>query len=304
MTTTAQNDSAASARPPQQALALRVGFIGLGNMGLGMARNVVKAGYATTVRDLRPEAVEIVVADGALVAFSAAQAAEGADLVCVAVFNEDQLRSTILGSGDEPGVLAAAAPGTVVAIHSTVSPAVVAELAAIAAEHEVDVLDVAMSGGGDVAANAGTLTFMVGGDAAAFERGSPVFEAMATTIFHVGPLGAGMSAKIISNFLLDGNVTLVREAIRIAASAGIAESRILEIVASNKMGSSWVSTSWEQIRAHEDSSWNGKQGVVDMYHKDLQLALDLAQTNGVETPTLRYIVTEVSSTVGKNGLTR
>jgi 3-hydroxyisobutyrate dehydrogenase len=127
---------------------------------------------------------------------------------------------------------------------------------------------------------------------------------MASTIFYVGSQGAGMSAKIISNFLLDGNVTLVREAIRLAASAGIEESRILEIIASNRMGSSWVSSSWDQIRAHEDSSWNGKQGVVDMYHKDLQLALDLAVANGVEAPTLQYIVAEVSPTVGENGLTR
>jgi 3-hydroxyisobutyrate dehydrogenase len=162
-----------------------------------------------------------------------------------------------------------------------------------------------MSGGGDVAANAGTLTFMVGGPDAPFERVRPVFESMATSIFHVASqVGAGMSAKIVSNFLLDGNVTLVREAIRIAASAGIDEARILDIVATNKMGSSWVSTSWEQIRAHEESSWNGKQGVVDMYHKDLQLAADLAIANDVDAPTLQYIVKEVSPTVGENGLTR
>jgi 3-hydroxyisobutyrate dehydrogenase-like beta-hydroxyacid dehydrogenase len=191
-----------------------------------------------------------------------------------------------------------------VAIHSTVSPAIIAELAERASACVVHILDVAMSGGGDLAANAGTLTVMVGGDAEACERVRPVFETMASTIFHVGSQGAGMSAKIISNFLLDGNVTLVREAIRLAASAGIEESRILEIIARNRMGSSWVSNSWDQIRAHEDSSWNGKQGVVDMYHKDLQLALDLAVANGVDTPTLQYIVAEVSPTVGENGLTR
>jgi 3-hydroxyisobutyrate dehydrogenase len=283
---------------------MHVGFIGLGNMGLGMARNVVKAGYSTAVRDIRPEAVDIVAGDGAIIAASAAAAADGADLICVAVFDEGQLRAAVLGDGDEPGVLVTAGPGAVVAIHSTVSPAIIAELAERASARGVHVLDVAMSGGGDLAANAGTLTFMVGGDADACERVRPVFETMASTIFYVGSLGAGMSAKIISNFLLDGNVTLVREAIRLAASAGIEESRILEIIASNRMGSSWVSDSWDQIRAHEDSSWNGKQGVVDMYHKDLQLALDLAIANGVDTPTLQYIVAEVSPTVGENGLTR
>jgi 3-hydroxyisobutyrate dehydrogenase len=283
---------------------MRVGFIGLGNMGQGMARNIVKAGIPITVRDVRREAVEILAADGASVAATASESARGADLICVAVFDEAQLRATVLGSEDDPGVLAAAAPGTILAIHSTVSPRIVVELAEHASHYDVEVLDVAMSGGGDVAATAGTLTFMVGGAQEPFERSRPVFETMAGTIFHVGPLGAGMSAKIVSNFLLDGNVTLVREAIRIAASAGIEESRILEIIASNKMGSSWVSSSWGQIRAHEDSSWNGKQGVVDMYHKDLQLALDLARAKGADTPTLNFIVTEVSPTVGENGLTR
>jgi 3-hydroxyisobutyrate dehydrogenase len=283
---------------------MQIGFIGLGNMGLGMARNLVKGGYAVRVRDLRAEAVEIVVADGAVAAASAADAATGADLVCLAVFSDSQLRATVLGADDEPGVLSTLASGAVIAVHSTVSPGLVAELAARALEQGVLVLDVAMSGGGDVAANAGTLTFMVGGPDEAFAIARPAFEKMATTIFHVGRLGSGMSAKIVSNFLLDGNVTLVREAIRIAASAGIEEARILEIVGSNRMGSSWVSNSWEQIRAHEDSSWNGKQGVVDMYHKDLQLALDLARANDVDAPTLEFIVTEVSPTVGANGLTR
>jgi 3-hydroxyisobutyrate dehydrogenase len=283
---------------------MRVGFIGLGNMGRGMARNIVKAGIPITVRDIRRDAVEALAADGARVAATASEAACGVDLVCVAVFDEAQLRATFMGAEGEPGVLAGAAPGSVVAIHSTVSPRIIAELAEHASRRGVEVLDVAMSGGGDVAANAGALTFMVGGAQEPFERSRPVFETMASTIFHVGALGSGMSAKIVSNFLLDGNVTLVREAIRIAASAGIEEGRILEIIASNKMGASWVSDSWEQIRAHEDSSWNGKQGVVDMYHKDLQLALDLARANRVDTPTLNFIVTEVSPTVGENGLTR
>lgn len=283
---------------------MRVGFIGLGNMGLGMARNVVKAGFQTTVRDLRQEAVDALVRGGAIAAPSSADAARDAELVCIAVFNDAQVRDALLGTTEEPGVLSTAAKGTVIAVHSTVSPGSVQALAAEASKSGVVILDVAMSGGGDVAAQAGTLTFMVGGDQAAFDRVRPVFEAMASTIFHVGPLGSGVSAKIISNFLLDGNITLVREAIRIAASAGIEESRILEIVGSNRVGSSWVSNSWEQIRAHEDTSWNGKQGVVDMYHKDLQLAADLATANSVDAPTLQYIVATVSPTVGETGVTR
>lgn len=283
---------------------MRVGFIGLGNMGLGMARNIARVGHPLTVRDVRPEPVEILAGDGAKAADSAAEAARDADLVCLCLFSEAHLRTVVFGADGDPGVLSAVRPGAIITIHSTVSPAIVAELATAARARNVEVLDVAMSGGGDVAAKAGTLTFMVGGDEAAFGRCKPVLMAMASTIFYVGGLGAGMTAKIVSNFLLDANVTTVREGIRIAASAGIDEARILEIVASNRMGSSWVSTSWEQIRALEESSWNGAQGVVDMYHKDLALALQLAEANGVHAPTLKYIATEVSPTVGEKGLTR
>jgi 3-hydroxyisobutyrate dehydrogenase len=283
---------------------MHVGFIGLGNMGLGMARNIAKAGHTMTVRDIRPEAAGVLAGDGARVAGSAAEAARDADLVCLSLFSEAHLRTVVFGADGDPGVLETVRPGAVITIHSTVSPAIVAELGAAAGAKNVEVLDVAMSGGGEVAANAGTLTFMVGGNEAAFGLCKPVLMAMASTIFYVGGLGTGMSAKIVSNFLLDANVTTVREGIRIAASAGIDEARILEIVGSNRMGSSWVSTSWEQIRALEESSWNGKQGVVDMYHKDLALALQLAEENGVHAPTLKFIATEVSPSVGENGLTR
>lgn len=283
---------------------MHVGFIGLGNMGAGMARNLVAEGFELTVRDVRPEPMRALAEAGAKTADTAADAAANADVVCVAVFSEPQIRDTVLGADGEPGVLAGARPGTVVVLHSTVSPHLVREIAAAAAEHDVRVIDAAMSGGGDTAATAGTLTFLVGGGDDDVARARPVLEAMSRTVHHVGPLGTGVTSKIISNFLLDGNITLVREALRIAARADIPESRILEIVADSKVGSSWVSTSWAAIRGHEESSWNGKDGVVAMYKKDLSLALDLARTDGADTPVLEFIVNEVAPHVGEHGLTR
>ncbi|MCU1656953.1 MAG: garR, partial [Pseudonocardiales bacterium] len=123
---------------------MRAAFIGLGNMGLGMAHNLVKAGIETVVFDVRPDAVDSVVSAGGTAAASNADAAKGADLVCIAVFNEQQVRDVVTGTESDAGVLATSAPGTVVALHSTISPSLVQQLAAEAARRDVVVIDVAM----------------------------------------------------------------------------------------------------------------------------------------------------------------
>jgi 3-hydroxyisobutyrate dehydrogenase-like beta-hydroxyacid dehydrogenase len=282
---------------------MQTAFIGLGNMGLGMAHNLVKAGIATTVFDVRDEAVKSVVSAGATAASSCADAAARAEVVCVAVFSEQQVRDVVIGTDADPGVLAGAAPGTIIAVHSTVSPALVKELAAAAGERRVFLIDVAMTGGGDVAAAEGNLTFMVGGPAEALAKAGPVLDAMARTVFHVGPAGAGVSAKIISNYLGTSNVALVREALRMAAGAAIEEQDILRIVQDGGVGSSWVSNNWQRIRTQEENYTTGKEGMVEMWAKDLRLAQDLAAVNHIPAPIVDFIVANVLPEVGENGLT-
>jgi 3-hydroxyisobutyrate dehydrogenase-like beta-hydroxyacid dehydrogenase len=282
---------------------MQAAFIGLGNMGLGMARNLLRAGIATTVFDVRPEPVQVAVAAGATVAGSCAEAAAHADVVCVATFSEQQVRDVLAGTDDDPGVLAGAAPGTVVAVHSTISPALVKELAAAATERSIALIDVAMTGGGEVAASEGNLTFMVGGPDEALAKARPALDAMARTVFHVGPLGAGVSAKIISNYLGTSNVALVREALRMAASAGIEEKEILRIIQDGGVGSSWVSNNWQRIRTQEENYTTGKEGMVEMWSKDLKLAQNLAAVNDVPAPIVNFIVENVLPEVGANGLT-
>jgi len=282
---------------------MQTAFIGLGNMGLGMAHNLVKAGIATTVFDVRDEAVKSVVSAGATAASSCADAVERAEVVCVAVFSEQQVRDVVIGTDADPGVLAGAAPGTIIAVHSTVSPALVKELAAAAGERRVFLIDVAMTGGGDVAAAEGNLTFMVGGPTEALAKAGPVLDAMARTVFHVGPAGAGVSAKIISNYLGTSNVALVREALRMAAGAGIEEQDILRIVQDGGVGSSWVSNNWQRIRTQEENYTTGREGMVEMWAKDLRLAQDLAAVNHVPAPIVDFIVANVLPDVGENGLT-
>jgi 3-hydroxyisobutyrate dehydrogenase len=282
---------------------MQAAFIGLGNMGLGMAHNLVKAGIDTTVFDVRDEAVQRVVSAGATAATSCAGAADHADVVCVATFSEQQVRDVVSGTNSDPGVLAGAAPGTVVAVHSTISPALVKELAAAASERGVALIDAAMTGGGDVAAAKTNLTFMVGGPGEAIARARPVLDAMARTVFHVGPVGAGVSAKIISNYLGTSNVALVREALRMAAGAGIGEQEILRIIEDGGVGSSWVSNNWQRIRTQEENYTTGKQGMVEMWSKDLKLAQGLAAVNHVPAPIVDFIVANVLPEVGANGLT-
>jgi 3-hydroxyisobutyrate dehydrogenase len=272
-------------------------------MGLGMAHNLVRAGFQTVVHDLRPAAIEELVRAGAAAAESSSAVARDAELVCVAVFHTEQVREVILGTDTDPGVVATARPGTVVAVHSTVAPDVVREVAEVAAEKRVRVIDVAMTGGGDVAAAEGTLSFLVGGDAEAVALARPALGAMARSVHHVGALGAGVTAKIVSNFLLDGTIALVREGLRMAASAGIEESRILELVQDGGVGSSWVSNNWARIREQEKNHWDGARGVVAMWHKDLSLARALSADAGLRTPLLDFLVAEIAPEITDRGLT-
>ena len=285
-------------------MALNVGFVGLGNMGEGMASNLAKAGFALTVRDIRPEPVQRLVALGAAVAASNYELATRSNLVCVALFDEAQVRSAFMPDGDDQGLLAGLARGSVVAIHSTVPPRLTRELAQQADERGVAILDVPMTGGGDTAARAGKLTLFVGGDKTAFELAQPALAAMSQHLFHVGGVGSGSTTKILSNFMAISNVLLVREALRLARAAGIDEEDWLSVINAGGVGSSWVSNNWGRIREQEDHYTTGRSGMVAMSSKDMHLAQDLAREFGIPTPTLDHLVEHALPELGSHGLTR
>jgi 3-hydroxyisobutyrate dehydrogenase len=282
---------------------LRVGFIGLGNMGEGMAQNLARAGFPLTVRDLRPEPVARLAVAGARSANSNFELGHAADLVCIAVFTDEQVWRTCLADGDDAGLLAGMAPGGIIAIHSTVPTSLSRELTDRASTRGIIVLDAPMTGGGEVAAREGKLTFFVGGDVAAFERCKPAFQAMTQHLFHVGPLGAGAAAKIMSNFLAISNTIVVREALRLARNFGIPEERILEIVNTGGVGSSWVSNNWQRIRTQEENYTTGKAGMVAMASKDLHLAQALAKETDTRMPVLSFLVEQALPDLTANSLT-
>jgi 3-hydroxyisobutyrate dehydrogenase len=282
---------------------LKLGFIGLGNMGEGMAQNLARAGFPLTVRDLRPEPVARLAALGARSASSNFDVGQASDLVCIAVFTDEQVRQTCLPYGDDAGLIAGLAPGGIIAIHSTVPTSLSRELTAEASRRGIHVVDAPMTGGGEVAAREGKLTFFVGGDAAVFERCKPAFEAMTKNLFHVGALGAGAAAKIMSNFLAISNTIVVREALRLARGFGIPEEKILEIVNTGGVGSSWVSNNWQRIRTQEANYTTGKAGMVAMASKDLHLAQALAEETRTPMPVLSFLIENALPDLNANSLT-
>ena len=282
---------------------MRVGFVGLGNMGEGMAWNLANKGFSPTVRDIRPEPVARLVAEGARAAGTNAELAAASDVVCLAVFDEQQLDDTVFPCGDDAGLLAGLQPGSVIAIHSTVAPSAVERIAKAAAERGVDVLDAPMTGGANVAARAGTLTFMVGGDAEVLEKVRPVFSAMATSIFHGGPLGAGCAVKIVNNYLAVSHTLIVREAIRLGRAAGIGEEELLHMLNTGAVGSNWATHHWQRIKSQEAGYTTGRAGMVSMAAKDMGLAERMARESGVATPSLDALLREGMPDMALSGMT-
>lgn len=194
-----------------------VAMIGLGRMGGPMADNVVRAGHDVRVFDVSPDAVAARVALGARAGASPADAANGASVVGVVVFDDAQALEVVLGPD---GVLASLAPGAVVAVHTTVTLGTIRLLATEAATRDVHVLDAGISGG-EPGAQAGTLLTMVGGDAAALDRARPVLDAFSKEVLHAGALGAGMALKLARNATGYALMASVHEAMVLASRSGV-----------------------------------------------------------------------------------
>ena len=195
----------------------KVGFIGLGEMGGGMVRRIIDAGFATVLWARRPEALTEYQGANVETAANPADLASRVDVIGICVWADDDVREVLDG---DRGVLAGCRPETVIAIHSTVEPATCRELAATAAERGVIVLDVPVSGGREVAL-AGSLAVAIGGDEEAATRCRPVFESFGDPVLYVGPIGAAQSIKLINNALLAANLALADDALTVGEALGV-----------------------------------------------------------------------------------
>jgi len=260
-----------------------IGFIGLGNMGAPMAANLVKAGHQVIGFDIVPRAVEALSAKGGRAAASAAEAASAGELVITMLPAGAQVRSVYLG---EAGVLANARKGTLVIDCSTIDVETARAVAAAAAEAGFDMLDAPVSGG-VAGAEAATLTFMVGGEAAVFARAEPVLAAMGRTIVHAGPAGNGQAAKICNNMILGVSMIAVCEAFSLAERLGLAAQTLFDVAAKSS-GQCWALTSYCPVPGPVPSSPANRDYVpgftAAMMLKDLRLAQQAAGATAAPTP--------------------
>jgi 3-hydroxyisobutyrate dehydrogenase len=261
----------------------RIGFVGLGNMGGPMARNLLKAGHALCVFDLSEQAKSAAQAAGATLAATAGAVAEGADVVVTMLPAGKHVKDVLLGDG---GLLAKAKPGTLFIDSSTIDVATARLVSAEAAKAGHRMIDAPVSGGVG-GAEAGTLTFMVGGPDAAFEAAKPILESMGKTIVHAGGPGNGQAAKICNNMLLGISMIGTCEAFALAEKLGLDHQKLFDI-ASKSSGQNWSMTSYCPVPGPVPTSpanRDYKPGfAAAMMLKDLKLAIEAAQQVDASVP--------------------
>ncbi|MBD1589995.1 3-hydroxyisobutyrate dehydrogenase [Pseudomonas typographi] len=255
---------------------MRIAFIGLGNMGAPMARNLINAGHRLQVVDVNTGALEQLAAQGAQIAATPGQAAAENELVITMLPAARHVREVYFG---ESGVLAGIRAGTLAVDCSTIDPTTVREVAAAAAKAGVDLADAPVSGGTGGAA-AGTLTFMVGGSAEAFAQLQPVLAQMGRNIVHCGEVGTGQIAKICNNLLLGISMIGVAEAMALGHALGI-DTQVLAGIINSSTGRCWSSDTynpWPGVidTAPASRGYTGGFGAQLML-KDLGLATEAAR---------------------------
>ena len=255
---------------------MKIGFVGLGHMGAPMARNLLKAGHSLVVYDVVQRNVDALKAAGASAAQSAARAADEAELVITMLPSSPHVKTVYLGNG---GVLAGVAPGVALIDSSTIDPHTAREVAVLAAQHGNPMADAPVSGGTG-GAEAGTLTFMVGGDAGVFEKIAPVLRHMGKNIVHCGESGTGQVAKICNNLLLGISMIGVSEAMNLGAALGI-DAKVLAGIINTSSGRCWSSDTYNPYPGVMENvpaarGYTGGFGA-DLMLKDLGLAVDAAK---------------------------
>jgi len=261
----------------------KIGFIGLGKMGLPMAANLLVAGHEIKAFDILPENVAAAEEAGTAAADSIADAAKSVDVVITMVPEGKHVRAVY--EGDE-GVFANADPGTLLIDSSTIDVATSRVVSTQAAEAGFDMVDAPVSGGVGGAV-AGTLTFMVGGSEKAFERASPLLEVMGGKIIHTGGPGNGEAAKICNNMLLAISMIGTSEAFALGRRLGLDDQTLFD-VSSVSSGQNWSLTTYCPVPGPVPTSPANneyKAGfAADMMLKDLRLARAAALDSNIETP--------------------
>lgn len=251
----------------------RVGFIGLGIMGRGMVKNLLKAGFDVCVWNRTASRVEAMVKHGAKAANSPADVASQSSIIITCVSDTPDVEAVITG---KDGVIHTLSPGSLVIDMSTISPQATKELGNLIESKGSYMLDAPISGGSE-GAEKGTLSIMIGGDTTQLERAMPYFEAMGKTITHVGPRGAGQAVKLVNQILVVVTMLGVSEALIFAEASGVDLENTLAAVTQGAAGSWMLSNRGPQV---VDRDW--RPGfTIDLQQKDLRLVLEAADQIGI-----------------------
>ncbi|WP_033569290.1 2-hydroxy-3-oxopropionate reductase [Dickeya undicola] len=257
-------------------MAMKIGFIGLGIMGKPMSKNLIKAGYSLVVLDRNSAAVAEVVAAGATSAETAKAVAEQSDIVITMLPNSPHVKDVVLG---ENGVIEGARKGTVVIDMSSIAPLASREIAAALAEKGVEMLDAPVSGGEPKAID-GTLSVMVGGDKAVFDRCYDIMKSMAGSVVHTGDIGAGNVTKLANQVIVALNIAAMSEALVLATKAGVNPDLVYQAIRGGLAGSTVLDAKAPMVMDR-----NFKPGFrIDLHIKDLANALDTSHGVGAQLP--------------------
>lgn len=258
----------------------RVGFIGLGNMGGPMARNLTRAGVSVAGFDINPAALARAVKAGVNPADNASSAAIGADALITMLPDTPDALDCLIGTGN---ALANMKPGGLVLEMSTIAPSATDQIAAAAHDAGLTFVD-APVGRAPAQAESGELLFMVGGDGAALERARPLFDAMGTTVIHCGAVGTGIRTKLVNNYLSQSTCQLSAEAVALGLKMGLSLDKFLPVMLGSLATNQYLANYWQSKVLAGDIE---PGFAIRLSCKDLGLAIEMADQAGASVATGR-----------------
>lgn len=272
---------------------MKIGFIGLGIMGKPMSKNLLKAGYSLVVCDRNQAAVDEVIAAGATSAENAKEVAKQCDVIVTMLPNSPHVKEVVLG---ENGVIDGAKPGTTIIDMSSIAPLASREISSEVAKKGLNMLDAPVSGGEPKAID-GTLSVMVGGDKAIFDKYYDIMKAMAGSVVYTGEIGAGNVTKLANQVIVALNIAAMSEALVLATKAGVNPELVYQAIRGGLAGSTVL-----DAKAPMVLNRNFKPGFrIDLHIKDLQNALDTSHGVGTSLP-LTAAVMEMMQALRTDGM--
>ncbi|WP_299977986.1 NAD(P)-dependent oxidoreductase [Desulfobacula sp.] len=251
-----------------------IGFIGLGEMGYPMAKNLINAGYKLNVYDIDKKSLRQIEKIGAQVAKSPMDVAACSEMVIIAVRTTSQVEQIIKG---EKGVLANTGQLETIIVVSTIDPLIACDLAEQSEKKGLIFLDAPISGGKE-RAGTGDLTIMVGGSESGFQKYKKIFDVLGSHTFYLGDSGMGQYAKLINNMLLLVNMCAVHEAKNLANKVGLKSDTLFDLLKVST-GDSWVVNNWQIVRSWKEDYQKG--GTLDLLYKDIDMTLSVAEIHEI-----------------------